>query len=108
MVTYASVFEAFGDGTRRRVFEALRQGPRTVSEVAAGMPVSRPAVSQHLRVLEAAGLVRVEPRGRFRFYEIDRDGLVALRTYVESFWEDVLGAYAARASERDEEHGADD
>jgi DNA-binding transcriptional ArsR family regulator len=92
-VTYARVFTALADPTRRRIFEALRERPKTVGELARRQPVSRPAVSQHLKVLEAAGLVSVEPQGTRRLYLIRRDGLEALRQYLDRYWSDVLGAY---------------
>jgi DNA-binding transcriptional ArsR family regulator len=93
-VTYARVFTALADPTRRHIFEALREKPKTVGELARRQPVSRPAVSQHLKVLEAAGLVSVEPRGTRRLYLIKRDGLEALRQYLDRYWSDVLGAYS--------------
>jgi DNA-binding transcriptional ArsR family regulator len=92
-MTYASVFAALADPTRRHIFEALRERPKTVGELAKGAPVSRPAVSQHLKVLESASLVSVEPQGNCRLYLIKRDGLDDLREYLESFWSDVLSAY---------------
>ena len=91
----SKVFTALADPTRRHIFEALREQPRTVGELAAGQPVSRPAVSQHLKVLEAARLVSVEPQGNRRLYSIERDGLDDLRQYLESFWSDALSAYGA-------------
>jgi len=94
-MAYAEVFTALADPTRRHIFEALRDEPKTVGELATGQPVSRPAVSQHLRVLESARLVSVEPRGNRRVYAIKRDGLEDLRRYLESFWSDVLTAYSA-------------
>jgi DNA-binding transcriptional ArsR family regulator len=99
-MTYAAVFAALADPTRREVFEALRDQPRTVGELAEGQPVSRPAVSQHLKVLESAGLVRAEPRGNRRFYSIKREGLEELRRYLESFWSDALSAYAGEIRRR--------
>jgi DNA-binding transcriptional ArsR family regulator len=102
-MAYAEVLTALADPTRRRILEALRKHPRTVSELAAGQPVSRPAVSQHLRLLAAARLVRVEPRGNRRFYSIRRDGLDELRRYLERFWSDVLGAYGAEITRRFQE-----
>ncbi len=95
MVTYAEVFSALADPTRRHIFESLRGQPKTVVELAAGEPVSRPAVSQHLKVLEAARLVSVKPQGNRRLYSIKRDGLDDLRQYLESFWSDALAAYGA-------------
>ncbi len=81
------------DPTRRAVFERLRSGPRSVSEIARGMPVSRPAVSQHLKALKQAGLVRDEPRGTARIYRIHAPALLELRTWLDSFWDDALGRY---------------
>ena len=92
-MAYAESLAALADPTRRHIFEELRERPKTVSELAAGMLVSRPAVSQHLKVLKSARLVSVEPRGTRRLYLIKRDGLDDLREYLESFWSDVLSAY---------------
>ena len=89
-----------GAGHRRHIFEALRQQPRTVGELAESQPVSRPAVSQHLRVLESARLVSVRPQGNRRLYLIQRDGLDDLRQYLESFWSDALSAYGAEIARR--------
>jgi len=94
-MAYAEVFTALADPTRRQIFEALRGQPKTVVELAAGQPVSRPAVSQHLKVLQSARLVSVEPRGNRRLYSIRRDGLAELRRYLEGFWSDALTAYGA-------------
>ena len=88
------VLAALADPTRRHILEALRERPRSVGELADGLPVSRPAVSQHLRVLETARLVNVEPRGTRRLYSITPEGLDDLRRYVERLWSDALGAYA--------------
>jgi DNA-binding transcriptional ArsR family regulator len=88
------VLAALADPTRRHILEALRERPRSVGELADGLPVSRPAVSQHLRVLELACLVKVEPRGTRRVYSITPDGLDDLRRYVERLWSDALAAYA--------------
>ncbi len=88
------------DPTRRNILESLRAAPRTVGELAAAQPVSRPAVSQHLKVLEGAGLVSAEPRGNRRLYSVRRDGLDELRRYLESFWSDFLGAYSAEVARR--------
>ncbi len=93
-MAYAEVFTALADQTRRQIFEALREKPKSVAELAEGQPVSRPAVSQHLKVLESARLVSVEPQGNRRLYSIKRDGLDDLRQYLESFWADALSAYA--------------
>lgn len=99
-MSYAAVLSALADPTRRSILEALRDAPRTVGELAARRPVSRPAVSQHLRVLEQARLVRAEARGNRRLYSVRRDGLDELRNYLESFWSDVLDAYSAEIHRR--------
>ena len=102
-MAYQEVFIALADPTRRVIFERLRGGAQSVGELASGLPVSRPAVSQHLRVLREARLVRERAEGTRRFYSIDPTGLAALRSYVESFWADVLAAYQAAANEREGE-----
>ena len=104
-VTAARVFDAMGDPTRRQVLELLRDGERAVVELAAELPVSRPAVSQHLRVLKGAGLVTERREGTRHLYRVDPDGLAILRTYLERMWDDSLAAFKA-AAEQDGE-GAD-
>ena len=99
-MAYAEALSALADPTRRRIFEALRRQPQTVGELAEGQPVSRPAVSQHLKVLEAARLVSVQPQGTRRLYLIKRDGLDDLRQYLEGFWSDALSAYGAEIVRR--------
>jgi DNA-binding transcriptional ArsR family regulator len=94
-----AVLDALGDPTRRSVLELVREGARSVGEVAGELPVSRPAVSQHLAVLKQAGLVRVRAEGRRRLYVVDTAGLAILRTYLESFWDDALAAFAEAAEE---------
>jgi DNA-binding transcriptional ArsR family regulator len=89
--------DALGDGTRRQILERLRRGPMAVGELAQGLPVSRPAVSQHLRVLKGAGLVTERRDGTRRLYRVDTDGLAEVREYFESFWADVLAAFGAAA-----------
>ena len=89
----ATAIQALGDPTRRAVFEQLRRGPRAVGEIAAELPVSRPAVSQHLRVLKEAGLVTDRQNGTRRLYRVDQDGLAELRAYLESFWDEALVRY---------------
>ena len=103
----ARVLDALGDPTRRQVLELLRGGPRPVSDIAGRLPVSRPAVSQHLRVLKEAGLVRDRRDGTRRLYSVDTAGLEALRDYLERYWDAALAAFkdaaeaeaAARARE---------
>jgi DNA-binding transcriptional ArsR family regulator len=103
-MAYGEAIAALADPTRRAVFERLRGGPRPVVEIARGLPVSRPAVSQHLRVLKEAGLVRERREGTRNFYSVDGDGLAELREYFEEYWEDALAAFkrAAEKGERDE------
>jgi len=84
---------ALGDPTRRAVYERLRLGPRSVGEIADGLPVSRPAVSQHLRVLKEAGLVEERREGTKRIYTLAPQGLVELRAYFDRFWSQALDAY---------------
>lgn len=97
-MAYASALDALGDPTRRAVLERLRGGELAVGEIAAGLPVSRPAVSQHLRVLEGAGLVTARRTGTRRLYRIDTAGLDAVRAYLDRFWTDVLAELAAAAA----------
>ena len=99
-MTYAKVLTALADPTRRHIFESLLEEPMTVGELAKNQPVSRPAVSQHLKVLESAKLVRVKPQGNRRLYLIKRDGLNELRQYLESFWSDALTAYSAKITQQ--------
>jgi DNA-binding transcriptional ArsR family regulator len=99
-MSYAFVLTALADPTRRNILESLREAPRTVGELAAHRTVSRPAVSQHLRVLEKARLVRVLPQGNRRIYSVRRDGLDELRTYLGSFWSDVLNAFSDEIARR--------
>jgi DNA-binding transcriptional ArsR family regulator len=89
--------EALGDSTRRRLFERLREGPCSVSELVSSVSVSQPAVSQHLRVLKQAGLVQVHKQGQQRIYSVNPQGLSDLRAYVEGLWEDVMGAFQRAA-----------
>jgi DNA-binding transcriptional ArsR family regulator len=98
-------FHALGDGTRRAIFERLAKGPRSVGELAEELPVSRPAVSQHLRVLKDAGLVFDRPVGTRRLYQLDPDGVGALRAYVDQFWNQALAAFKT-AAEHDEEEAS--
>jgi DNA-binding transcriptional ArsR family regulator len=83
----ASALAALADPTRRAIFERLRAGPRAVGEIAHGLPVTRPAVSQHLAVLKAAGLVKDQADGTRRVYEIDPKGLGAIRAWLDQFWD---------------------
>jgi DNA-binding transcriptional ArsR family regulator len=94
-MTYVDALVALADPTRRAMFEALRERPRTVGELAERVRVRQPTASQHLRVLRHAALVTHNPHGTRRYYQASREGLDALRRYVESLWDDVLSAYAA-------------
>ena len=94
---------ALADPTRRAVFERLRSGPQPVVEIARGLPVSRPAVSQHLRVLKEAGLVRERREGTRNFYSVNEDGLAEVREYFEEFWDEALAAFKLVA-EKGETH----
>jgi DNA-binding transcriptional ArsR family regulator len=94
-MTYQAALLALADPTRRRVFEELRRGPRSVSKIAARMPVSRPAVSQHLGVLKKAGLVGDRADGTRRIYHIDPAGLAAIRIWLDQFWDEALLAFQA-------------
>ena len=97
MSTNGVVLDALGDWTRRQIFDALKHGPQSVGELAARMPVSRPAVSQHLRVLKDAGLVIDRKEGTRRIYSVDPDGLAGIRAYFDSFWDEALERFAAAA-----------
>ena len=91
--------DALGDPTRRRIFERLAEGPAPVGKLAEGMPVSRPAVSQHLRVLKDAGLVSDRQAGTRRVYAVDPAGVMALRAYWEPFWSRALDQFRTAAEE---------
>ena len=94
-MAYHNAFAALADPTRRAVFERLRAGPVSVGEIAAGLPGSRPAVSQHLKALREAGLVRHKVDGTRRLYEVDPKGLGELRSWLDRFWSDSLAAFKA-------------
>jgi DNA-binding transcriptional ArsR family regulator len=89
-MTYGKALQCLSDTTRRRVFEKLRAGPQAVGVLARGLPVSRPAVSQHLKALKEAGLVADRAEGTRRVYYIDPDGLGELRRWFDQFWDDAL------------------
>src|SRR5215467_2546126 len=98
-MAYGDALTALADPTRRRVFERLRSGPRAVGEIARGMPVSRPAVSQHLKVLKEAGLVTDRAEGTRRVYSVDSAGVAGIRDYFEHFWQESLARFRAVASQ---------
>src|SRR5262245_39591767 len=89
--------DALGDPTRRRVFKRVRSANRSVREIAEGMDVSRPAVSQHLKVLKAARLVVVRAEGTRRLYAVDTRGIEAVRSWLDGFWDETLTAFRAAA-----------
>ncbi len=107
MNAYGRALHALADETRRSVFERLRTGPRPVGELAKDLPVSRPAVSQHLRVLKEAKLVRERREGNRRLYSIDPEGLLTLREYLDGYWGEVLAAFKS-AAERETKGDGDD
>ena len=92
---HVEALAALGDPTRRAIFERLAQGPRAVGDLASELPVSRPAVSQHLKVLKAAGLVVDSAAGTRRLYRLDPDGVGAVRAYFDAFWNQALAAFKA-------------
>jgi DNA-binding transcriptional ArsR family regulator len=100
---YTNAFPALADPTRRKIFERLRHGPRAVGELAKGLPVSRPAVSQHLKVLKEAGLVEDIAKGTRRIYYIDPKGLGSLRRWLDQFWDEALEAFRAEAEKPEED-----
>jgi len=95
-----AILEALGDRTRRRIVDRLRAGPLAVVEIARDLPVSRPAVSQHLKVLKDAGLVTDRADGNRRMYSVDPNGVARLRAFLDLFWAAALGRFAAVAENR--------
>jgi DNA-binding transcriptional ArsR family regulator len=98
-VTYGEAINALGDPTRRAILERLAGGPSSVGEIARGLPVSRPAVSQHLRVLKDARLVTERREGTRRVYRVDPNGLAELRAYFDNFWTHALADFKATAEQ---------
>jgi DNA-binding transcriptional ArsR family regulator len=103
MTYQADGWTALGDPTRREIFERLADRPRAVGELAGELPVSRPAVSQHLKVLKDAGLVVDRPAGNRRIYQLDPDGVGALRAQLDRFWSRALAAYKEVVEQREGE-----
>jgi DNA-binding transcriptional ArsR family regulator len=103
MTYHSRAFAALADPTRRQVFERLATRPAPVGEIARGLPVSRPAVSQHLKVLKEAGLVTDRPEGTRRVYQIDPGGLGAMRAWLDQFWDKTLVAYKQVVEQPSEE-----
>jgi DNA-binding transcriptional ArsR family regulator len=100
--TYQSGFSALADPTRRAIFERLARRPSPVGELAEGLPVSRPAVSQHLKVLREAGLVTDSRAGSRRLYRVNPDGVAGMREYLDRFWIDALAAFERAKTEEKE------
>jgi len=103
VTTYQTALNGLADPTRRDIFERLGEGPRAVVDLARGLPVSRPAVSQHLRVLKEAGLVIDQRVGNRRIYRLNPDGLGVLRAYLDRFWDRALADFKAAAESEGEE-----
>lgn len=97
-------FDALGDPMRRRIVERLADGPRPVVDIASGLPIGRPAVSRHLKVLEGAGLVSHTPRGTRNLYALAPEGHQALQQWIVSMWDAALTAFATYVSEAEQEH----
>ncbi len=104
-MAYGTALAVLADPTRRKVFERLRGGPRPVNALAAGLPVSRPAVSQHLKVLKEAGLVEEHAEGVRRIYSLRPEGLRELRDWLDSFWGDALEAFRIEAEKSHRNRG---
>lgn len=102
MSTNGHPLDALGDPTRRQIFELLRKGPRSVGDLAGDLPVSRPAVSQHLRILEEARLVTHRKNGTRHLYELDSAGVGVLRDWVDGFWNEALARFKAAAETKGE------
>jgi DNA-binding transcriptional ArsR family regulator len=101
VVTYqARALSALGDPTRRAIFECVADRPRAVGEIASELPVSRPAVSQHLKVLKDARLVVDRPAGTRRIYQVDTDGVAELRAYLDHFWDQALAGFKAAVEQK--------
>src|SRR4051795_8148808 len=105
-MAYAKALAVLADPTRRQVFERLRRGPCGVNAIADAMPVSRPAVSQHVKVLKDAGLVEERSEGVRRIYSLRREGLAELRDWLDSFWDDALEAFRIEAEKSHRQRGS--
>ncbi|KZL21024.1 HTH-type transcriptional regulator [Pseudovibrio axinellae] len=101
-MTYEKILHALADDTRRKIFEDLRSGPKNVKALSLSKDVSRPAVSQHLKVLERAGLVQAHQCGTSRIYRLKSDGTSPLREYLDQFWEEALHAFANEIADQQE------
>jgi DNA-binding transcriptional ArsR family regulator len=99
----SSAFNALGDPTRRAIFEKLQERPLAVVDIADGLPVSRPAVSQHLKVLKEAELITLKTVGNHNIYELNREGILAMRNYLDQFWSDALANFKALAEKTEKD-----
>ena len=106
MSASAKAFNALGDPTRRIIFEKISNGPLAVVDIANGLPVSRPAVSQHLKVLKEAKLIRITNKGTRNFYELDREGILAIRNYLDGFWDEALHNFKQLAEEAEKQNNS--
>jgi DNA-binding transcriptional ArsR family regulator len=97
-------FNALGDPTRRAIFEKLRTSPMAVVDIADGLPVSRPAVSQHLKVLRNAKLISIHQQGTKNIYQVNREGILAMRNYLDKFWDEALAAFKLLAEQEEKNH----
>ncbi|HVU94615.1 MAG TPA: metalloregulator ArsR/SmtB family transcription factor [Puia sp.] len=102
--TYQLALHALGDATRREIFERLESGPLSVAHLAAGLPVSRPAVSQHLKVLCEAKLVTMEKSGTRSIYRVQHEGIAAIREFLDKFWDEALANFKALAEKTEREN----
>jgi DNA-binding transcriptional ArsR family regulator len=100
----SAAFNALGDPTRRAIFEKLQDRPMAVVDIADGLPISRPAVSQHLKVLKEAKLITLKPVGNNNFYELNREGILAMRNYLDKFWNDALANFKELAEKTEKEN----
>lgn len=98
-------FAALAEPMRQKIVERLARGPMSVGQLAAGLPVSRPAISQHLKVLKEAQLVSDRAEGTRRIYRIDPAGLAPIRRWLDQFWDESLAAFAAAAEQQEDDHG---
>ena len=97
-------FNALGDPTRRLIFEKLRYRPLAVVHIAEGLKVSRPAVSQHLKVLREAKLISINQQGNKNIYQINQEGILAMRNYLDKFWDNALAAFKLAAEQTEKEN----
>lgn len=97
-MSYVIALDALADPTRRLILEKLRGGPRAVGEIAAGLPISRPAVSQHLKLLKQSGLVAERRQGTRHYFALAPEGLGEIRVYLDALWDDALAAFAAHVA----------